>query len=397
VATSLYAARSLGSAVVASLALDTRVSVSETLSVGGTGWTTASYAGMGGYVPSSHLSTTSRPVADAATRWVGRPSGLRPQMSLSAPVDVAVPYGATISTTTSALDATGRRWYRASWSSGGTTHNGYLRTADTTSLPWAVRAGQWTALGSQSLMRYPWSWGPAIRTLPDGARVYRLRGLRDADGVVWVEVTYSTDRGWLRHEDLTGPYALFMWDPRDPVTQQKTNYWCVPASVQTELNMALNRRSTSRSFQQSVYWYGRANLGYRIQARGLDPQAWARGLTYFSGGRVRYADTTFSTFTASLRAAAERMRVTGYPVGILVYHGGHAWTMIGFTATADPALTRHYTITGVYVAAPFVAWTDPRPGTYFTTAQIRAKMTTYWEPERWTRWNGRYTVILPVG
>ena len=85
--------------------------------------------------------------------------------------------------------------------------------------------------------------------------------------------------------------------------------------------------------------------------------------------------------------SVERMRSTGYPIGLLVYHGGHAWTMIGFTATADPALTPHYQVTGVYVAAPFVAWTDPRPGTYYTTSQIRAGVMIA----------GRYRVIDRLG
>ena len=46
--------------------------------------------------------------------------------------------------------------------------------------------------------------------------------------------------------------------------------------------------------------------------------------------------------------------------------------------------------------APFRAWTDPPPGTYYSAAAFAAKSTKYYEPERWTRWNGTYVLVRPT-
>jgi hypothetical protein len=51
----------------------------------------------------------------------------------------------------------------------------------------------------------------------------------------------------------------------------------------------------------------------------------------------------------------------------------------------------------VYVAAPFVRWTDPPAGTYYSYSSFARKMTPYIEQVRWTRWNNLYTIILPAG
>ena len=46
------------------------------------------------------------------------------------------------------------------------------------------------------------------------------------------------------------------------------------------------------------------------------------------------------------------LRKTRLPVGITVSHGNHAWVLTGFTATADPAKTSHFTVTSVRVVGP---------------------------------------------
>jgi hypothetical protein len=46
------------------------------------------------------------------------------------------------------------------------------------------------------------------------------------------------------------------------------------------------------------------------------------------------------------------LRLTNRPVGVLVARGGHAWLLTGFSATADPATTRNFSVTGVRVVGP---------------------------------------------
>jgi hypothetical protein len=380
-------------AVVASLPENAQVQVSGRLEDDGVAWVTGTYQGASGYVEESSLSTTSAPQALVADRYTKMKTTLRQGMSDGATIVKYNYPGQAVRSSSVALDEYGRKWGRVSLTLNGTTYHGYQLWDTTTTVPVAV-SGTWTVFRDTHLYTYAYA-GPTLRVLRDGDRVTRLAHVTATMGSRWTRVRVGTTTGWVRSTLITGPYRQYIWKTRNPVTQQYTNYWCVPASVQTELNMALDRKSTSYSYQQTVYHYGRANLGYRLQALGLDPQAWARSLTYFSNERTPYWDATYTSYDRALRAGVSSMRRTGQPVGLLVYHGGHAWTMIGYTATADPRRTDKYQVTGVYVAAPFVAWTDPRPGTYYTTASFRYKMTTYWEPERWTRWNGYYTIILP--
>jgi SH3-like domain-containing protein len=392
-ATALRAEASGDSSIVADLPADAQLQVSERLEVDGVAWASSSYLGASGYVEESRLSTTSAPRTLVVDRYTRVEVALRTAMSDDASLVRYIQPGAIVHNWSVARDALGRSWGRVSLTIAGTKYRGYQLWSTTTTMPVAV-SGTWTVYHDTHLYRYPYA-GASLRALSDGDRVTRLARVVAGNGSRWTKVRIGTRTGWVRSRYITGPYRQYIWDRRNPVTQQYTNYWCVPASVQTELNMALDRQSTSYSYQQTVYHYGRANLGYRLRAVGLDPQAWARSLTYFSNERTPYWDAIYTSYDRALRAGVRSMRRTGQPVGLLVYHGGHAWTMIGYTATADPRKTSKYKVTGVYVAAPFVAWTDPRPGTYYSTAAFRYKMTTYWEPERWTRWNGYYTIILP--
>jgi putative cell wall-binding protein len=189
-----------------------------------------------------------------------------------------------------------------------------------------------------------------------------------------------------------GDYKLMPWK-NTAVHQQETSIWCVPASIRTMLDIA----GTSTSHTQStIYNYGRTQMGYSIGGPGLDPQAWARALNYYSLDRVSYVDSTYGSYDAAIRAAVSAMRSTGRSAGITINNGTHAWVIAGFLTSNDPALTTDYVIRGVYIVASYVAWTDPAPGTFYSHAALRSKMTPYHEAERWTRWNGTYVVIRPT-
>jgi hypothetical protein len=393
-AASLYKARDTSSTILLSLPADTQLSVSESTIHSGVEWITATRDGLTGYIPASQLSSTSALKELVVTRYTLRTTAL--YTAILGDVSRSIRATTFVRTEAAALDYLGRRWVRVTYSEAGTTYRGFEQWWETTTVP-VTASGTWTVLNPTTLKPYPYTEARVVLSLGAGTQVARRATATDAYGVGWTKGTVGSTWGWVRSADLTPPYKQYIWNRRNPVTQQYTNYWCVPASVQTELNIALNRTSTSYSYQKSIYSYGRRNLGYWTGGVGLDPQAWQRALSYFSTYRVDYTDSTFSTYSAAIKAGALQMRKTGLPVGLLVYYGNHAWTMIGYTATADPLKTSAFKVTGVYVAAPFVRWTDPPAGTYYGSASFARKMTPYIEQVRWTRWNGLYTIILPVG
>jgi hypothetical protein len=393
-ATSLYESRDTSSAALMSLAADTQVSVSESTMHSGVEWITASRDGTTGYIRASELSSTSALKELVVTRYTLRWTAL--YTGILGDVIRSVPVATYVRTEAAALDYLGRRWVRVTYTEAGRTYRGFEPWWHTTTVPVAA-SGTWTILSATSLRAYPYTESPVALSLASGAQFVRRSTATDAFGVGWTKGTVGSQWGWVRSAELTPPYKQYIWNRRNPVTQQYTNYWCVPASVQTELNMALNRTNTSYSYQKWIYGYGRRNLGYWTGGVGLDPQAWDRALSYFSRYAVDYVEGTYSTYSAAIKAGALQMRRTGLPVGLLIYYGSHAWTMIGYTATADPLKTSAFRVTGVYVAAPFVRWTDPPPGTYYSYSAFARKMTPYYEQVRWTRWNGLYTIVLPVG
>jgi putative cell wall-binding protein len=200
-------------------------------------------------------------------------------------------------------------------------------------------------------------------------------------------------------EAVRQPFEQMVWQGTR-VSQQKTSYWCVPASVQQALNILNNTNLDSKDGQQAIYDYGLKHQAYPM-IKGLDPQAWAASLGKFSDGRLSYVDKAYPTYGEALRDAVVRMRSTGNPVGLLVLSGMHAWNLVGYKTDADPALFDDFKITGIYVIAPYIAWGDPQPGTYFTYEQFKAKFTPYDDEAAYeapgvkTRWRGLYTLVVP--
>ena len=393
----VHSHRDRSSSVVTTLAANTRVSVTEAVVQGGETWVETS-APAAGFVDGSLLSETSAPQPLSGMRRANVSTTLRSAMDPAAPVVVSIGTGAYVDAESTAYDSAGRRWLLAHDTIGSRTYRGYMLWSKTTTIR-AALSGTWTVLRSTSMNRYALS-GTAVKTIGAGTLAQRHWSVKDTGNVSWTYATVGSTSGWILSGYLTPPFKQYLWNRKNPVTQQYTNYWCVPASVQTELNIGLNGYSTSYWFQSKAYTYGRAHMGYTVSGRGLDPQSWQLSLSYFdymfSSRQVDYVDATYSSCSGAIRAGVVQMRKTGLPVGLLVYYGGHAWTMIGYTATADPLKTSAWKLTGIYVAAPFRAWTDPPAGTFYTTTAFRQKMTPYYEASRWTRWNGLYTIVLPV-
>jgi hypothetical protein len=146
----------------------------------------------------------------------------------------------------------------------------------------------------------------------------------------------------------TGSVDLYR---RGTFSTQQTYLWCTAANVQIARNIVHGQSDHRRTNQSYYFDWMRARNRYDIPVSdGVDPQGWAAGMRNFVDGRYRLA--AFRSYTSALRSAVTSLRLTNLPVGVLVARGGHAWLLTGFSATADPAATREFTVTSVRVVGP---------------------------------------------
>ena len=178
--------------------------------------------------------------------------------------------------------------------------------------------------------------------------------------------------------------------------QQQWSYTCVAAAIQTELEIALGSFDTSGSQQMAIYEWGRANLEFGIRSGqpGLDFIARSRALNHFGGGKVRYRPVAMADGAYLLVRMARAMRISGLAQGAGVRGGTHAWTILGFVTTADPARVKSFAVVGVYVAGPNMKGKDPLTGTYMSAADLLAYWETYTDPDGSSRYNGQYLAVV---
>jgi len=203
-------------------------------------------------------------------------------------------------------------------------------------------------------------------------------------------------------------YMLDLGRRADFVAQ--TNFvQCVGASVQMMLNIIEPGRdrtvTTQRRLQKLARaWSGPAPSGFERQ--GASVSGWAAALNVKGGGPYRVAGA--STLSRVLHVAAKAMRETHRPVGLLMWQGRHAWVMSGFRATADPARTDAFKVTGVIVEDPLYpygskAWgASPKPGAVLSLATLRRQFVPRRSRSIWAtvnpsmaRLGGMYVVVLP--
>jgi hypothetical protein len=212
----------------------------------------------------------------------------------------------------------------------------------------------------------------------------------------------------LRPRPRPGPFSMNLYSKGDFLSQQ-TTYWCIPSSTQTMMNiMDEGRPNRSRAFQARLY-----RVGDRLEEdgsfsdepepddfRGMGISEWVGLLNRFDYGpyELGRADTR----QAALRKAARLMRRTGKPVGLVVWQGAHAWVMSGFTATADPAYTKDYTVTSVWVQDPWYPrvssiWGASRPpNSKVTATALGQDFVPYDRPHRrHPDRDGKFMLVLP--
>jgi hypothetical protein len=143
-----------------------------------------------------------------------------------------------------------------------------------------------------------------------------------------------------------GPFAMDLYQ-EGAFVSELTKMNCVPAAMQTMINMMTGATDRSLATQNHLYALARRLSPKTLTGPGAEPEGWAAGLVQLGYGS--YAVTVEPTMVTAIHAAATAIRMTGRPAGLLVWYGAHAWVMSGFRATADPALTDRFTVTDVYI------------------------------------------------
>jgi hypothetical protein len=158
------------------------------------------------------------------------------------------------------------------------------------------------------------------------------------------------------------PFAMNLYRKGDYVAQY-TFEWCVGASLQMALNMATDDTRRSRADQQRLWEMARDTSFSPFG--GANPRGWTATLNELGIGP--YELVSLPTYEEALTVAAEAIRATKRPVGLVMWRGRHAWVMSGFESTADPRTFDEFDVTGIRVLDPLYphgssVWgASPRP------------------------------------
>jgi hypothetical protein len=184
-------------------------------------------------------------------------------------------------------------------------------------------------------------------------------------------------------------------------TTQKSWLWCTAAGIQIARNMVMGTRDHSVAAQRRYFTWMRGQNRYSLPlSAGVDAQGWAAGMRHFVDSRYRLVVST--SFSSTLRNAVKRMRLTRLPVGVTVSHGNHAWLLVGFTATADPAINSTFRVTSVRVVGPLYGLQtrtygyDMVPNKKLTVAQFQRFFTPWWYAPKRMVWDHKYISIQPI-
>ena len=176
---------------------------------------------------------------------------------------------------------------------------------------------------------------------------------------------------------------------------------CVPAAMQTIINILSPGADTSTATQARLYTLARKLSPATLKGPGAEPEGWAKGLTQLGYGP--YVVNVQPTRAAAIKAAARALRLTGRPVGILAWRGAHSWVMSGFRATADPALTDRFTVTAVNIEDvwyPRISsiWGASRPPDTLVAVGLLPEDILPWRRPTgsYPGKDGKYVLVLPV-
>jgi hypothetical protein len=167
------------------------------------------------------------------------------------------------------------------------------------------------------------------------------------------------------------PFDMNLYRKGDFVAQY-TFEWCVGASLQMALNMSTDEQYTTRANQESLWEMARDRSFSPFG--GANPTGWTATLNELGIGP--YVLVSIPTLDEALTVAAEAIRATERPVGLVMWRGRHAWMMSGFESTADPAKADDFNVTGIRVQDPLYpngssVWgASPRPNSLVSPATL---------------------------
>ena len=141
-----------------------------------------------------------------------------------------------------------------------------------------------------------------------------------------------------------GPFEMDLYEAGD-YAGEFTDTWCVPAAMQTSMNIMDAGADKTKATQRNVFNLARSLAPAPDGA--VEPEGWAAGLKELGYGNFEVR--TAPTIRAAVQLAARQMRLTGRPVGLLTWRGAHSWVMSGFTATLDPAVSDKFKVSAIYI------------------------------------------------
>lgn len=206
------------------------------------------------------------------------------------------------------------------------------------------------------------------------------------------------------------PYEINLYATGDFVPQA-TPYWCIGASIAMMLNVIGVTDDGSHAAQERYMRAARRDgqaggASGRVESvpasalRGAGSGGWARALVTLGAGT--YRERVIDSYGDAVRAAADALRRTNRPVGLIVWRGAHAWVMTGFTATADPMLDQGFRVTGVYIQDPWYPrvskiWgAGKKPNTYLSFDALKAAFLPRNPGRRHADQAGKFVLVLPV-
>lgn len=136
-----------------------------------------------------------------------------------------------------------------------------------------------------------------------------------------------------------GPFSMDLYKEGDFVEELK-NTWCVPAAMQTSMNIMNAYPDVTRDTQAKLFDLA-VSLGGGSYG-GATPEGWADGLTQLGYGRYKVGAK--ATMDEAVYFVVKQIRLTQRPAGLIVWSGWHAWVVSGFTSDVDPATTNDFKV-----------------------------------------------------
>jgi hypothetical protein len=195
------------------------------------------------------------------------------------------------------------------------------------------------------------------------------------------------------------PFAVDLY-PAGAFVSQARSEFCIPAAILTMIKIA-GRPTPLGLTQGRLYRLARGLSTWRLVGGGAEAEGWAGALNELGYGP--YAIHVAPSREAALADAARALRLTGKPVGMVMWRGAHAWVMSGFQATADPAVTSRFSVTHVTVEDPWYPrassiWgRSPRPDSTVSVDVLARDLLPFRRPTvRYPDKDGRFVLVVPV-